>query len=136
MVSWVQLATCWGLAYAYRTSLKKDVSGADGKATDNAATQPPSTAATPIPTTDTPTLVTHTAATSTTMIYTLAKAKDQSMPTSVSPMRKRKSKQEPQKATRAVKKDEDPMHLLQCMASEQELLIQESEEEEAVTSQS
>ncbi|XP_061226052.1 probable endopeptidase p60 [Neopsephotus bourkii] len=60
------MATCWGLAYAYRALFntiqhlqrEKIVSGSDGKATDNAATLTPNTAATP-------TLVTITAATQT-----------------------------------------------------------------------
>ncbi|WP_279472967.1 hypothetical protein, partial [Chlamydia psittaci] len=104
--------------------------------TDSAAagaTQPPSTAAAP-------TVATDTAATPTTVIITAAKPEDQFVPISVATLRKRRGKKEAQKATPTGKKEEDPTHLPDGAASEQELFLHESEgedeeeEEEVVTS--
>ncbi|KQK77183.1 hypothetical protein AAES_128408 [Amazona aestiva] len=130
----------WGLAYAYTALLnivqhlqgEKEFSGSDGTATNNTVTQSPSTAATPNLTTDsaaTPTTVKDTATTPTPVKDIEAKSKDQFVPVSVAPISKEKSKQDPQRAIQSVKKDEDPMHVLEGMASEPQLLLQESEEE-------
>ncbi|KQK79500.1 hypothetical protein AAES_103421 [Amazona aestiva] len=99
-------------------------------ATDNAAacaTQPSCTAAAP-------TLVVYTADTPNTVTVTEAKPKDQFVPVLVAHVHKGKSKQEAQRTIHTVRKDEEPMHLLHRTASEQELLLRGSEEEEEVTS--
>ncbi|KAM9575877.1 uncharacterized protein ACIB01_003549 [Guaruba guarouba] len=116
-------ATCWGLAYAYRAlyckKQEKDVSGSDGKATDNTAAPSPaiSTAVIPTPLKDI-------AATPTPVEGTAAEPKDQSVPVSVASIIRRCK----QKATRVVMEDEDLMPLLEGAASEQE---EDDEEDDA-----
>ncbi|KQK81557.1 hypothetical protein AAES_80018 [Amazona aestiva] len=128
------MGTCWGLAYAYSSTLsstfkrKKIVSGSDGKAIDSAAVPTPSTAATPAPATSTVATQTLTATDSAANPTPSAAAtpEDQFVPILVALVSKGKSKKE----ARKLKQDEETMYSPPGTASDQELLVCESEEEE------